>query len=378
MNAIESFAELLKNYLFDNKSVSVAGLGHFRKEKASASIHPVLNEFSPPGATIFFLENKNCSTSASFLSFIADKKSISDEDARLLSQQFNSDIHNDLILQNNCTIESFGIFRRQYDFSVVFEVSGQILPDIDTFGLPEFTLPHKQTSESVAATQIPVQTTEPETASESVDTPVAEAIPEQHQEPIQTSDTVAQDSVTSTPVAENIPPAQSKRKRKSAVWLILLFIIIAGGSAIYFTGYWEVLYREGRKLVGQDETTRDVPTVTAENQVNDEKQSTEAVIVQDTVSQKTEEEIDVQPVQTVQADATHRYFVVADCFSDLSLAEKRMKDLQSQGYNSTIAGKTKQGLHIVTYGGYSEKSQAEAQLQSVRNSVNKNTWLYSK
>jgi len=78
------------------------------------------------------------------------------------------------------------------------------------------------------------------------------------------------------------------------------------------------------------------------------------------------------------ATAGAKYFIVADCFKYIELAEKRVQALQSEGFSSVLAGQTKQGLHIVAYSGFATREQAEEELKKIKADKNPHAWLYVK
>jgi hypothetical protein len=210
---------------------------------------------------------------------------------------------------------------------------------------------------------------------------------------------VIPETIETTPVAEfsiedapqpiveqqAIPPKKKKRK-KTLVWILILLVFAASGGALYVTGYWEVVYEKAKTIAGTEvktetaETTEGKATST-ENipQTSSEQPIDENDTSQTMVEDQTQEHITVTPKHNQDKTSQHhKYFIVADCFRDIQLAEKRVKDLQSQGYNSSLAGQTKQGLHIVTYGGFSEKADAENMLKEIQKDVQGDSWLYIK
>lgn len=385
MKELETFSSFVKSYLFEYKSVSLARLGHFSKLPVSAMIHPVLNEFHPPSATINFLNDLNCSTSVAFLNFVADANSMSEAEARNLSEQFSDKINEILQISNFCEIDGFGVFRRNFDFSVVFQPIEFVLEDKASFGLPVFTLPHKNIVQS-SDTVEPKETIMPadsqvENKHETVESSAEPKDTEKSSQPVETvsetSDATVHEPVKQTIIEDSLSKQHKKRKKGAVVWVILIILVAGGATALYLTNYWKVLYQKGMELAGM--STENQQHSSAQN-LPDRQPETESTIpeIDNTPVETTVPETTVSQPIAPTTSAPHKYFIVADCFSDKTLAENRMKALQEQGYQSTIAGQTKQGLHIVTYGGYSDRTEAEAQLQHIRSTVNKHSWLYTK
>jgi flagellar basal body-associated protein FliL/ribosomal protein S13 len=222
--------------------------------------------------------------------------------------------------------------------------------------------------------------------------PVVEQLETEQQEVIpETIETtpVAEFSVEDAPppiVEQQAIPPKKKKRKKTLVWILILLVFAASGGALYVTGYWAVVYEKAKTIAGTEvktetaETTEGKATSTEKiPQTSSEQPIDENDTSQTMVEDQTQEHITVTPKHNQDKTSQHhKYFIVADCFRDIQLAEKRVKDLQSQGYNSSLAGQTKQGLHIVTYGGFSEKADAENMLKEIQKDVQGDSWLYIK
>lgn len=69
------------------------------------------------------------------------------------------------------------------------------------------------------------------------------------------------------------------------------------------------------------------------------------------------------------------YHIVAGAFRELENAEKRVSQLQEEGYTSRILRKNSYGLYEVTYSSYVSKREAINELHRISRTHNKNAWL---
>ncbi len=407
--------EYIIRFLMKNRSLTISGLGKFAKESTGASIHPVIHEFKPPHAVLVFDEEKDCETTSDFIDLVACDTGMRAQEIHQAIHDFNKHIRNEISQFGKSSVEHLGIFSMSFDHSLMFEADQLLDLHPDSFGLPVFTLPQRSSKPESQPVQLTAEVTEAATvltAESQNDSELPQKVEvEKVDEKVKDEETklissdneiLVNDHEKSVRISGEQPdiqeiaqsnnktkPEETKRKqgRRRPVLIVLLILIAGGGSALYFTGYWEVLYEKARTIAGGEKIVS-----SAENENNDIKDipvqvETTAEITDSTAqTEDLPEEIEsaetTEPVKesfvSVNTEMQMKYFIVADCFSNLSLAEKRVKNLQAEGYSSSIAGQTKQGLHIVTYVGYADKDQAEAELEKIRNTVKKEAWLYIK
>jgi hypothetical protein len=340
-----SIAGYLNDYLMNENSVEVSGLGCFSTQTVGASVHPVLNEFTPPHSLLLFEDNRECQTTEGFTEYLAERLAVSHEQVSHHVEDFVRDIKDTLKSEPVCPVEGLGVFKMNKDLSFRFDADEELFLKPDNFGFPVFSLPHKTT---VATVSLSEQNTE---AAKS-------GLPNQPH----MAENVKQEKSSEGPVKHKM-----KKKRRAFVWIFLILIISAGLTTVYFSEYRDVIISKVEKLFGKDaEFVADVkPQVEQQIEVDAEKENTETLIA--------------EPEEVVLvAEEPLKYFVVAACFQNHDLAEKRVKELRKEGYNADIPGKTQKGLHIVTYNGFSVKTEAEAELSRIKKTVNKNTWLYTR
>lgn len=92
---------------------------------------------------------------------------------------------------------------------------------------------------------------------------------------------------------------------------------------------------------------------------------------------KIEAEIDKTEVSMEAKESIQikNYHVIAGCFSDIRNAKKLKAQLKSEGYSAELIGKTKKGLHRVSFGSYNSKKEALLSLAKVKLEKNKASWL---
>ncbi len=71
-----------------------------------------------------------------------------------------------------------------------------------------------------------------------------------------------------------------------------------------------------------------------------------------------------------------RYHVVAGAFRIESNAENKSRQLLAEGYNARRVGKNRYGLHIVSYGSFSDVDEARSFLKTVKEEETPEAWLW--
>ncbi len=368
----------LKQFLMHHRSVAIGGLGYFSKEIMSAQIHPIIHEFKPPHSLLIFEEKTTVETSSEFVEFISNITGTEIGEVQKLIVLFGNSIHEALKTTNTYEIDGFGIFKRLPDHRIDFEADETLQLNPDAFGLPVFTLTQNNTTEQKPVVQN-LQTS-PDIEIQDEHTPFAPIIQsdsnqESEKPEIGNTESTSLIQQVMTEKAEQKP----RKKRTAILWLFIVLIFAGGIAGLYYSGYLKILYEKGLQLAQKNPTTETESPVLAISEITQETSELEEIpeqIVTDSVQSTPK---DLTNEEAVPSQPTNiRYFVVADCYTYRKLAEKRVKNLESQGYHSSIAGQTKQGHFIVSYAGYADKAEAEAYLKDIKNNVNKHAWLYIK
>ncbi len=72
------------------------------------------------------------------------------------------------------------------------------------------------------------------------------------------------------------------------------------------------------------------------------------------------------------------HYIIAGAFRFKKNADRKMRQLQAQGYDSEYLGTNKFGLHMVTYSSYTDTEQALKALHEVKRTRSMDAWLLSK
>lgn len=84
------------------------------------------------------------------------------------------------------------------------------------------------------------------------------------------------------------------------------------------------------------------------------------------------------PLPTVTLNVTKQsgnYHIVAGAFRIEENSDKKLKQLQNQGYSARKIGTNKYGLHQVVYASYETRSEAQNALYKIRREHNRDAWL---
>ncbi len=77
-------------------------------------------------------------------------------------------------------------------------------------------------------------------------------------------------------------------------------------------------------------------------------------------------------------EAVTKHHIIAGAFRSMDNAEKKMQQLQQQGYKSEYLGTNDYGLHMVTYGSYTDAREALSTLHAIKRTQSDDAWLLSK
>ena len=73
-----------------------------------------------------------------------------------------------------------------------------------------------------------------------------------------------------------------------------------------------------------------------------------------------------------------KYHIVAGAFRVKENADKKMNQLQEEGFTPTNLGENKYGLHMVAYSSHESRLEANQSLRDVKRSQNRSAWLLVK
>ncbi|NOQ92218.1 MAG: hypothetical protein GQ552_05810, partial [Flavobacteriaceae bacterium] len=82
------------------------------------------------------------------------------------------------------------------------------------------------------------------------------------------------------------------------------------------------------------------------------------------------------PVLNLEVEKQKRGFhVIAGAFRFPDNADRKVKQLLSEGYQARILGVNKWGLSVVSYGSYSDRENAYTELAKIKSNVEKEAWM---
>ena len=75
--------------------------------------------------------------------------------------------------------------------------------------------------------------------------------------------------------------------------------------------------------------------------------------------------------------AEKKYFIISGAFRNKNNAQRKLKQLTTQGYSAEVIGQNKHGLWMVAYNGFADEGAARQQLSNIKK-VQQSAWLYIK
>jgi len=78
----------------------------------------------------------------------------------------------------------------------------------------------------------------------------------------------------------------------------------------------------------------------------------------------------------VTKDISKTYHIVAGAFQFPKNAEKKANQLKKKGYNAEVVGVNKWGLTQVSFGSFSDRSEAFRELAIIRKNIAKEAWIF--
>ena len=78
--------------------------------------------------------------------------------------------------------------------------------------------------------------------------------------------------------------------------------------------------------------------------------------------------------KALDIEITHKFHLIAGCFSNLNNAQRLVSNLNEKGHNSKIIGDNDRGLHMVSFQSYTTKSDAKRD-QKALSTEGVSTWI---
>ena len=111
--------------------------------------------------------------------------------------------------------------------------------------------------------------------------------------------------------------------------------------------------------------TEGANTVVKKEEVKKSHRSLEEILAK-SKNKKVDKKLDIE--------ITHKFHLIAGCFSNLNNAERLVSKLNEKGYNSKIIGENNRGLHMVSFQSYTSKADAKRD-QKALSTEDVSTWI---
>ena len=336
------------NILSTHGKVVLTGFGSFIADNEAAKIHPVNNDFNPPSKTIFFKidETETDNLLANHLSAL---NNVSKAEILNIIANFISEIKRNLEVSGKHVFENFGVLYLNQSGEYIFELNSGLNLSSEAFGMEGFNSP---------------------------------AIKREKVE----------------------PPKIVVKKKRSKVWVILLilFILIVGGSVgtyfifpeqankcIYFVEnqYNTIKDKFSKKetstsnIEQKDKLVKDKRKVKKNNKKNIIGEALNQLT--DTLSKAMSKDT-AKLVSNIKPEVKEKpvtingkmYYIVAGSFKSKENADKYVSELKSKSYpNAILLDNPKKGFFTVAYDRFSDKASADRKLKEINSTGNSGSWI---
>lgn len=318
----------------EHELVIIPGLGGFLTNFHPSAIHALSNRIESPGRHIAF--NSRLKENDGLLAhYFAKKAELSYKDALNLVETFAEFCKKELQSDRNISFENLGILSLNNKGFIEFSADLSLNYADEYFGLPDIVAsPIKRNSEYK---------------------PVIQLHPDAKEK-----------------IKKNAPMI-----RRIAAVAIPFFVI--GLLAFFTRDQIKNIYQQPASIISL--STDSVEPKISENETktstilaNDEalvKEKITNTSSSDSLAEETSEIIlDESPIITVG-----NFHVICGAFSSKELADALISQLQSEGFESYIAGQNNTGLYRVSFANYQNRTKAVEQLRWFQANRNKDAWL---
>lgn len=389
----------IRNYILENKRVTIRGLGTLELRFREAEIHPICQDFAPPGKYLSFSAGEN-EGGDDFSVYVAEKAKVSLENARQLLEQWVETVNAALQSDGKYELDGMGCFVRG---NVGLDFEPALDPELsaDSFGLPAFSLREERTTlfgqkEENAPQAEPVQIITEEAKMESKETveeskekmaeDVAEESEKREEAEKETTEETVQTEVKEDSTSQPEKPQKHVGRIIFYVLLILLLcvIIAAGVYAILrpddFVQKKDYCISRVTSLFSKDTAAEDAAFpeemeaddwfVDADDEMTDDELRLEETVVEEAAA------VENAPAAPAAASSARCYVIVGG-FGNAANADNLVRSLKSKYPNACNLGLNAKGtLTMVGIGPY---TRAEAESKADALSVTyKDCWIFEK
>ena len=313
----------ISELLFLHDCVIIPNFGGFVGNNKSAILNEQLGTINPPSKEILF--NKNLITNDGLLiSNIAEKENISNIKAKELVVDYVENINKKLQTIRTFRIEKVGLLSVGIDNNVLF-----LQDSFTNYNLNSFGLKSEQTKKV--------------------------------------------DKIEKK-IEEIIQPITTKTGRRKVWRAAAILLPIIGLSLISITQEDKI-----NNVYSQMANLNPFSIFESDEKIIETEEEIDTKVIEITPTENTIEKViiperEIEKIEVVIKEKS--YFIIAGAFSKEKNANKFVKQLQAENYNSSIIGKTKGGLIRVCFDGFETKEEAIISLDAIR-TENKSAWLLS-
>lgn len=385
----------IKNYILENSRVAIRGLGTLELMYREAEIHPICQDFTPPGKYLSFCADENENGEA-FSNYVAGKANVSTDEAQQQIVQWVNELNDALQTNGKYELGSMGYFVRG-NVGLKFEPALDPEFSSDSFGLPAFSLREERTAlfeqkeEMVQKAapevkkEIPAETEKKEIKTETMEEPkeYTENIVKEASVETEKKDTVEE---VKLPEENESTAPQAKKPEKHVGKVIFYILLILLLCAIIAAGVYALL-RPDDFVKKKDYCISRVTSLFASDTSDAEDVYLEETEQEDWYIESDDEisEDDVPSDETMAEDAVPATiektaatcYVIIGGFGNPANADNLVRSLKGKYSNACNLGLNERGtLTMVGIGPY---TRAEAESKSQELSVTyKDCWILEK
>lgn len=350
-----------------NEGVILPGLGGFVTTYHPAEIHKDTHEFQPPSAIVGF-DSRMIADNGLLVSHIAHKNKLSEDEARLMVNEYVGALQKELLEKGSVCIEAVGTLAKTSDGELTYKVAADANYCIQSFGLPSVEVPQ------------PVKSTE----------------------------------MKPRTIPSPVVPVITRKKRKFPLAALISFLVLFAAGAIYFTGVFERYLKplflanepspldsveNSDKIIFGQPVSADEDTSDREiNQQLTSNSSKEKALYYQESDKAGPEQTQIQvhevespvavpsgtqpPVAKVPAASppvaqTGNYYIVAGSFLKPGNANRQKADLEKKGYSPFILQKN-DDFFYVTLQSFDSKEAATAAMKKIAQDLDLSLWVLKK
>ena len=353
----------LKELLYDNECVIIAGFGAFITQRHSAVIDYTNNRFTPPYKEIIF-NNKLVNDDALLVDFICKKESISATEAMTIIQNFVNQTMAILDVNSHVNFDGLGKINIDFKGDYIFtpDENLNLLPD--SYGMDVFNCNAIYRAETYHE--------------------IKERISDEQKQK-NTEYTVAIDVVEESKHQTEVVkrPSLFKSLMYTTFAFLLIFMInwstdkadsnLASWNPFLYSSPNEFFINLLNNQDTENTVADNVEVAVVENVEIAHDNETEIVAVENVEVTV----VDVEPTTTNQIqEIQYPYYIVGGSFQSETSAERCLDAIRKLGFDKAdVLEKNDNGYIRVYYESFAEKQEALVRLDVIKRDYNKSAWL---